>query len=208
MSSLSRDLEAVAARAAEEVQAAEEGLVVEARRPSHQVVVVAVEEFRLVRQLEERLGRWSEAMEERLGRWLAVAEVAEAHLLLARAVEAVQRKLAVVVQGERWRLVEEAVPPGFSQVDPASVGSSEEEEAARPIQGLSEEVVAAGLAGQRSSLATEAEEARRHDSVEEEGRSSDPGMPEARRTCGLVLWCLRRETFPAAVEGEGQEQEP
>lgn len=42
----------------------------------------------------------------------------------------------------------------------------------------------------------------------EEERSFGPEMPEARRICGLVLWCLQQETLPVAVEGEDQEQEP
>lgn len=212
MSSPSRDWEAEGAQVAGVAQAVEAGLVVEERRPSHQVVAAVEEEFRLARRLEEEEAaagahsRMVVAEEERPGRWLEVMEVAEAHLLLARVVEVAQRLRAAVVRAERWRLVMEEVLPGFSPVDPALVGRSEEEEAARPIQGSSGGVVAADLAGQRSSLAMEAEEARRHDFVVEEGRSFGPGMPEARRICGLVLWCLRQETFQAAGEGEGREE--
>lgn len=213
MSSQSRDLEAEGGREAEVVQAGEVGLVVEEHRPSHRVVAAVVEVLRLARQLEEAAAaavahsRTAEAEEERPGRWLEVMEVAGAHLLLARVVEAAQRLLVrAAVPGERWMLVMEEVLPGFSQVDPAPVGRSGEEEAARRIQGFSVEVVAADLTGERSSLATEAEEARRRDFVVVEERSFGPGMPEARRTCGLVLWCLRRETFPVAVEEEGREE--
>lgn len=214
MSSLSRDLEAEGARVAEVVQAGEAGLVVEGRQPSRQVVAAVVEGFRLARQLVEGEGaaaahsRTVVAEEERLGRWLEVMEAAQAHLLPARAVGAAQRLLAAVVPGERWRLVVEVVLQGFSQVDPAQVGRSGEEEAARPIQGFSEEVVEVVLSGERLSLVTEAEEERRHDFVAEEERSFGPGKPEARQICGLVLWCLRQETFPVAVEGEDREQEP
>lgn len=153
MNSPSRDLEVEGAQGAGVVQAGEAGLVVEERRPSHRVVAAVEEEFRLARQLEEAAAaagahsRMVVAEEERPGRWLEVMEVAEAHLLLARAVEAAQRLLAAVALGERWRLVMEEVLPGFSPVDPAPVGRSEEEEAARPIQGFSEGVVAADLAG-------------------------------------------------------------
>lgn len=153
MSSLSRDLEAEGARVAEVVQAGEAGLVGEERRPSHQVVAAAVEEFRLERLLVEEAAaaavhsRTVVAEEERLGRWLEVTEVAQAHLLPARAVGAAQRQLAAVVPGERWRLVVEVVPQGFSQADPAPVGRWEEEEVARPIQGFWEEVVEVVLAG-------------------------------------------------------------
>lgn len=144
MSSLSRDLEAEGARVAEVVQAGEAGLVGEERRPSHQVVAAVVEEFRLERLLVEEEAaaavhsRTVVAEEERLERWLEVTEVAQAHLLPAR---------AAVVPGERWRLVVEVVPQGFWQVDPAPVGRSGEEEAARPIQGFSEGVVEVVLAG-------------------------------------------------------------
>lgn len=51
-----------------------------------------------------------------------------------------------------------------------------------------------------------AEEARRHDFVAVEERSFVPGMPEARRTCGLVLWCLRRGISPVVVEEVVREQ--
>lgn len=152
MNSPSRDLEVEGAQGAGEVQAGEAGLAVEERRPSHQVVAAVEEEFRLARQLEEAAAaaghsRMVVAEEERPGRWLEVMEVAQAHLLLARAVEVAQRTLAAAALGARWRLVMEEVLPGFSPVDPAPVGSSEEEEAARPIQGFSEGVVAADLAG-------------------------------------------------------------
>lgn len=153
MSSLSRDLEAAEAQAVGVGQAGEAGLVVEERRPSHQVVAAVEEEFRLARQLEEAAAvagahsRMVVAEEERPARWLEVMEVAQAHLLPARAVEVAQRLLAAVVLGERWRLVMEEVLPGFSPVDPAPVGRSEEEEAARPIQGFSGGVVAGDLAG-------------------------------------------------------------
>lgn len=212
MSSQSRDLEAEGGREAEAVQAGEVGLVVEEHRPSHQVVAAVVEVLRSARQLEEAAvvavahSRTVAAEEGRPGRWLEVMEVAEAHLLLARAVEAAQRLLVRVVPGERWMLVMEEALPGSSQVDPAPVGRLGEEEAARLIQGFSEEVVAADLAGERLSLATEAEEARHHDFVVAGERSFGPGMPEAPRICGLVLWCLRQETFPVAVEGEGREE--
>lgn len=206
MSSQSRDLEA------EVVQAGVVGLVVGGHRPSLQVVAAVVEVLRSARQLEEAAAvvvahsRTVAAEEGRPGRWLEVMEAAEAHLLLARAVEAAQRLMVRVVPGERWMLVMEEVLPGSSQVDPAPVGRSGEEEAARLIQGFSEEVVAADLAGERSSLAMEAEEARHHDFAVEGGRSFGPGMPEARRTCGLVLCGLRQETFPVAVEGAGREE--
>lgn len=153
MNSPSRDLEVEGAQGAGVVQAGEAGLVVEGRRPSHQVAAAVEEEFRLARQSVEAAAaaaahsKMVVAEEEPPGRWLEVMEVAEAHLLLARAVEVAQRLLAAVVLGERWRLVMEEVLPGFSPVDPAPVGSSEEEEAVRPIQGFSEEVVAADLAG-------------------------------------------------------------
>lgn len=216
MSIQSRDSEAEGARGAGAVQEAGAVQAVEERRPSRQVAAAEEEEERRsARQLGEEEeeavaahSRMAVAEEERPGRWLQVMEVAEAHLLLARAAGAAQRKPAVVVPGERWRLVAEEVLPGFSQGGPGQVGRSEEEEAARPIRGFSEGVVAAVLAGQRSSLATGAEGARHHGSAVEEERFSGPGMPEGRRICGPVPLCLRQETLLVAEEGEGRGQEP
>lgn len=214
MSIQSRDSEAEGAREAGAVQEAEAVQAEEEHRPSRQVAAAEEEERHSARQLGEEEAvvaahsRMVAAEEERPGRWLQAMEVAEAHLLLVRAVEAAQRKPAVVVPGGRWRLVAEEVLPGFSQGGPGRVGRSGEEEAARPIRGFSEGVVAAVLAGQRSSLATGAEEARHHGFAVEEERSSGPGMPEGRRICGLVPLCLRQETWLVAVEGEGRGQEP
>lgn len=199
MSSPSRGSEAEAAREAGVVQAGEADLEEEVERQQlHQVVAAAaVAGFRLARQLEEAeevvaaQPRMAVAEEEQPGRWLEVMEVAQGHLLLGRAVEVAPRQLAAAVPEERWRLVAEEALPGFSQVGLGPAGKLEEEEAARLIQGPSEAVVAADLAGQRSSLVTEVEEARGHDFVVEEEHSFVPGMPGARRTCGLLLWCPR-----------------
>lgn len=195
----------------EAVQAEAAGLEEEKCQHHRVVAAAAVVGFRLARHLEAMEAAavarpmMVAVAEEQPGRWLEAREVAEARLLLGQAVGVVPRQLAAAVLGERWKLVVGEVLPGFSQVNPGSVGKLEEGEAARPIQGPSEAGVAAGLAGLRLFPATEVGEVRGHDFVVGEEHSSVPGMPGARRTGDLVLWCLRQGTLPVAVEGEDPE---
>lgn len=149
MSNLSRDLEVEAARVAAAVLGAG------GRRPFHLVVVAAAVVFRLARQLQAAAEaaaaahlRMVVAEEGQPGHWSEAMEAVEVRLLLATTVEVALQKLAgVVVRPGRWKLVREEVLRDFSWVDPGLVARSEEGEAVRPSQALSEEVVVADLAG-------------------------------------------------------------
>jgi hypothetical protein len=152
MSSLSRGLEVEAALEAVAVQAEGGDLEEEGCPQLHPGAagVVVVAGFRLERQLEGEAGpaaqsRMTVAMEEQLGRWWGVMAVAQGHLLLGQAVGAAPMNPAAVVPGEHWTLVAEEALPGFSQVNPGPAGKLAEGEAARPIQGPLEVVVAADL---------------------------------------------------------------
>lgn len=110
----------------EEVLAEEAGLAEEEPRQQHQTGAAAgaaAGGFRLAHQMGVAAvaavaqPRMAVVEEEQLGRWLEAMEVAEAHLLLGRAVGVALRHLApvvLVVLVERWKLVVEEVLPGSS----------------------------------------------------------------------------------------------